>query len=162
MANSGYEGFTSAFIMIILVLLLAFLIPAVYVNLESPETSNFQQNNGSVTTVRGDLQSEITRVDSPNNTVDMIIYYEDNATTLSGMAEGETRSVTFDSATIVVTIGKIVSDKTVVTTYDYPLYIGWPKGAKVIIENVALFIAVLSLLLMALLFMVMFSFSIED
>lgn len=140
-------GFSSIFILIILVLSMAFLIPSIILSLDGTDSANFQQRNGTQISVRGDLTSTVTNIDDTADTADISLMLNSDTVAINNLSEGETRTVQISGYNISVTLGLVISETTVSTSYEYPQYMQWPDGARYIIENTVLIIIIMALLL---------------
>lgn len=162
MSDKRYMGFTSIFILIILVLSMAFLIPSIYLSLDATDSENFQQSNNSEITVRGDLSSIVTDINQSKNTIDITLTLESDTVFVDNIAEGETREVTISGHNISVSVGLIISNNTVSTNYEYPQYMEWPDGAQYIVENSVLILVVLAFTLVVGLMLMSFKIQMEN
>lgn len=134
---------------IILILGLAFIVPAIFVAQENPKNIVLEQNQGSTETISGSLETVATNVTEPNLVNITLINRNTGETYETGsISEGSTDSTTFNDGEINITATNILDENTVLMEYDYPVYIGWPSGASTIVENIMLIIIGLLLLIL--------------
>lgn len=137
MAQNKRRDFSAVFIIILFIALFAALIPAIFIAQESPESNAFEQSEGNITTVRYPLEGELIQV--TQSQVEIRVYNRDSGVSVNStlLNEGESETLDLGGVDITVTNHEILSANRAVIGYEYPLYIGWPDGAKLIIENIA-------------------------
>lgn len=151
MAQNKRRDFSAVFILILFIALLAALIPAIFIAQESPENNAFEQDEGNITTVRYPLEGELLQV--TQSQVEIRVYNRDSGVSVNStmLDEGQSESLQLGDNTITVTNHEILTSNRAIIGYEYPLYIGWPDGAKLIIENIsAVLIIMLALFAVAL------------
>lgn len=150
MANSRSAGTSALIIGLIIVVLFAFLIPAIFVAQETPTELSTNQAQGEIIILTGTLQASLNDV-SDGSASDIDVTILDTKTgqseNIANLDENQSETVTISGESITVTNIEKASNTEAVIKYEYPLYYSWPEGIKFIVENIVLFMLVFSVLL---------------
>lgn len=137
----------------LLILALAMLIPAIFVAQESPQTSLYTQELDTTTVISGSLQATVSNIEEspPPANVNLTIYNDKTGEsyTTGAIDEGSTDTFSFQAGTIMLEVIDVTTANHVIVEYTYPLYIGWPNGAKQITDNINMIILILFVFIIA-------------
>lgn len=136
---------------ILIIFSLAFFIPISFVALESPENVSITQTEGEQTVISANIISTLTNVDtSGQGSINVTVLNEDtgNSDSTGELPQGSSIDISIGGNTITVTNENIINSNTALISYEYPLFIGWPNGAKTIVENMQFLIIFTAILFM--------------
>ena len=141
MPQSQSDGVLASVGMIFLILGLSTFIPGLIMNLEDPQSATYSQAVNERVVLTGDVQSRVTLI-SNQQEVNVSLFDrktgEFNST--GELTPGDTAMVGLSNQTIEVTLVDTFGNDEAVLSYTYPLYIGWPDGAHIIVEEAPLLI----------------------
>lgn len=136
--------------MMLILVGLSVLVPALYFNLDNPQTTALDHELGQRTVITGDVNAELSAVKPSQGSVNMSVWDRrtGDSDTTGELAVGSSANVTIAGQNITVTNKAILSDTRALVEYDYPLYIGWPDGSSVLVENTPLILMLAAVMLM--------------
>ena len=136
-------------ILIILGFSLAF--PALINSLDNTEQIVFEQTEGEQTIIKGSLETIITDNSNPQNYVNItIINTESGSSANTGILEEEDSTIlSLENGDVTITNIEVTSQTTALIMYEYPTYIGWPSGAKILFENVTTILIIMLVLVIS-------------
>jgi hypothetical protein len=141
MPKSESDGVIAAIGMIFLILGLSVLIPSVIVNLENPQSTTFTQFEAERTVITGDVNSQVTQITNQDEVNITVLDKKTGEIASTGlMNEGDTVTLQFEGQDFNVTLLEVYGNYAAITTYEYPLYLGWPDGASLIVSEAPLLI----------------------
>lgn len=160
MPQSESDGVLAAVGMIFLILGLSVLIPGVILNLESPQTSTFSQGVNERVVITGDVQSRVVEITNQQEVnVSMFDRKSGEFNSTGELLPGESTEITLEGEIVNITLVDTFGSDEAVLSYEYPLYIGWPEGSELIVQEAPLLILLATVvLLMGLLFTVQGAF----
>ena len=132
---------SSAVIIILIVAIFAFSIPAIFTAQETPDSKTFEQNADTVVTLSTDLDASLDNIESPpNGLVNVtLINTATGETTFAEIAESSNQTVTLSGKSITIYHEETLSSNKAIITYEYPLYFGWPDGSRTLIQTMPAF-----------------------
>lgn len=136
---------------ILIIFSLAFFIPISFIALESPDTVSITQNEGEQVVLSANILTTATSISSSGQgSVNITVIDEDTGNTDSTgeLLEGDSTDISINGDTITVTNEDVIDSNTALISYEYPLFIGWPDGAKTIVENIQFLIMFTAILLL--------------
>jgi len=156
MPQSQSDGILASVGMIFLILGVSTLVPGVIVNLESPQETTFTQAVDERTVVTGDLSSQVTSISNQQEVNTSLVDRKTGEFNSTGTLQpGDTTNVTISGENVTVSLIDTFGTDEAVLTYEYPLYLGWPDGASLIVSEAPLLILLATVvLLLGLLFTV--------
>jgi hypothetical protein len=137
--------------MMIVIVGLSVFVPAVFTNLENPQSTTYDQDLENRVVITGDVNAEITSLTKNQNTINVSVWdVRTGDTNFTGqIGVGQQATVVIDGENITVKNEQVFTDTQALVTYTYPLYVGWPPGAHVIVEESPLFITLGGVMLLA-------------
>ncbi len=151
-------GMSAAFGMIFLILGVSVVIPGVIVNLESPQQRSFDQDVNERVVITGDVSSRVTQISNQQEVnVSMFDRKTGEFNSTGQLSPGENTTIRLDGENITVTLTDVFGQETAVVEYVYPLYVGWPDGADLVVKESPLII-----LLSAVIMLIGLLFTIQD
>jgi hypothetical protein len=156
MPQSQSDGILASVGMIFLILGVSTLVPGVIVNLESPQKTTFTQAVDERTVITGDLSSQVTVISNQQEVNASLVDRKTGEFNSTGqLTPGDTTNVTIDGKNVTVSLIETFGTNEAVLTYEYPLYLGWPDSASLIVSEAPLLILLATVvLLLGLLFTV--------
>ena len=143
------QGFKAAIGMILIVFGVSTVVPGIILNLESPQTSTFAQEENERTVITGDVSSQVTEITNQQEVnVSLCDRQTGEFTSTGEMNVGQTVTVQLEGENINITLVDTFSNVEAVLSYEYPLYIGWPDGADLIVDESPLLILLSSVVLL--------------
>ena len=134
---------------IFLILGLSVLIPGVILNLESPQETTFTQAVNDRTVITGDVSSQVTIITNQQEVnISIVDRQTGNFNSTGQLTAGETANVTIAGQNITVSLVETFGTEEAVITYEYPLYIGWPDGAHLIVQEAPLLVLLATVVLL--------------
>jgi len=133
---SQMEGTLAAVGMIMTIVAVSVVIPGLFIALDNPQTTAFEQAQAERIVITGDLSSQVTQITNQQEVNVTFLDRKTGETASTGQMQiGDTVSVTIEGETINVTLKDTLNTDAAVLVYEYPLYIGWPDGSEVIVKN---------------------------
>jgi hypothetical protein len=153
---SESDGVLASVGVIFLILGLSVLIPGVVMNLQDPQTATYSQAVNERVVLTGDLQTRVTEITNQQEVnVSLFDRKSGEFNSTGQLTPGQTASVNVSNETINVTLVDTFGNAEAVLSYVYPLYIGWPDGAHLIVQEAPLLILLATVvMLLGLLFTV--------
>lgn len=149
MPQSESDGVLAAVGMIFLILGLSVLIPGVILNLQSPQTSTFSQGVNERVVITGDVQSRVVSISNQQEVnVSMFDRKTGEFNSTGALQPGDTAQVVLEGETINVSLVDTFATDEAVLSYEYPLYIGWPDGSELIVQEAPLLILIAAIVLL--------------
>ncbi len=134
-------GTSAALGMIFLILGISVVIPGVIVNLESPQQRSFDQNVNERVVITGDVSSRVTQISNQQEVnISMFDRKTGDFDSTGQLSPGENATLEIDDENITVTLTDVFGQETAVVEYIYPLYVGWPDGADLVVKESPLII----------------------
>lgn len=123
--------------MIFILLSVSVLVPAIILNLENPQTTAFEQQESERYSLTGSVSARATDINDAQGYANVTLVNrkagEFNSTGM--IQEGETKKIMVGNESVNITLVNIGSETEAFFEYKYPLYVGWPDGAAVIVQN---------------------------
>jgi len=138
---SEKRSFQASIGMIFIVLGVSVVVPGVIVNLESPQSSTFTQGVNERTVITGDVSSQVTLISNQGEVnISMVDRKSGEFESTGELQPGESAILSFEGEDVNVTVVDVFGTSEAVVTYVYPLYIGWPDGADLVVRESPLLI----------------------
>jgi len=125
--------------LIFVLVTISYLTPSIFFAQESPETTILEHTEGEQITLSSDFQTVATNIeaggqDTVNITVINTATGDSDST--GELGEGDTASLSVSGNSISVRNIAVASQSTATVSYDYPIFMGWPEGAALIVRTI--------------------------
>lgn len=123
-------------LIIFLIAILAFSIPAIYNAQQTPDLVVFEQNQDTTVKLTNGLDASLDLVDSNKETINVTILDTKTGTTnaTGEISQGTNISVIIEGETVIVNNKEILNSSKAIISYEYPTYYGWPSGAEQLVS----------------------------
>lgn len=151
--------FSVAILVVLAITVLGSLIPAIFIAKESPKEDSFTQTEGNELVFSANYIAIATNIDNSGQrpiNVTVINEKTGNSNNTGILDEGDTTTITVDNNQINISNKDVIDQSTAIISYERPIYIGWPKGAKFIIDNISGIIIILLVVIIVATFSVLY------
>jgi len=134
-------GLQAALGMVFLVLGVSVVVPGVILNLENPQSTTFSQEVNERVVVTGDVSTQVTVISNQQEVNVSLFDQKTGEFNSTGQLQpGDSATVRLEGQDVNVTLIETFGTDEAVLAYTYPLYIGWPAGADLIVRESPLLI----------------------
>ena len=149
MPQSESDSVLAAVGMIFLVLGVSSLVPGIIVNLENPQETTFAQEVNERVVITGDVSSQVTTITNQQEVNVSLFDRKTGEFNSTGILQpGDSADVRLEGQNVTVALVETFGSNEAVITYTYPLYIGWPDGASLIVRESALLVLLATVVLL--------------